>query len=92
MVMAGKALHTCWQSSNMPNDEYLKHFNTRFTVLETLGGPLQIHPALVIEKLGTPGMMGSDIENPDPNLYAKVVNSAQKEYLALLVLSGANVT
>ena len=60
--------------------------------METLGGPLPIHPALVITKLGTLGVMGSYIENPDPDLYAKAVNSAQKEYLTLLALSGANMT
>ena len=76
LVMAGNALHTFWQSATMPNNKYLKIFNARDTVLDTLGGPLPIHTALVIAKLGTLGLTGSDIENPDPNLYAKAVNSA----------------
>ena len=87
-----KHLQNTWAPANMPNNEYLKLFNAQVTVLETLGGPLPIHPALVIKKLGTLGVTGSDIENPDPDLYTKAVNCAQKEYPALLTLSGANVT
>ena len=76
----------------MLNDKCLKLFNARVTILETLGGPLPVHPALVIVKVGTLGVTGSDIEHPNPDLYDKAVNSAERGNLALLVLSGANVT
>ena len=94
LVQACKALHTFWQGPTMPNDEYLKLFNARVIVLETLRSPLPIREALVIAKLKTMGISSKDIENPEemPNrcMYMKAVDSAQKEYLALLALSGAN--
>ena len=60
--------------------------------MKTLGGPLPIHSKLVTTKLVLMGLMGTDLECPKPNLYQKAVISAQKEYLALLLLSGANGT
>ena len=80
----------------MPNDEYLKLFNAKVVVLETLGSRLPIHEALVLAKLETMGISAGDLENPEERpkqeQYMKVLESAQKEYLALLTLSGANAT
>ena len=77
----------------MPNNEYLKLFNARVIVLETLGGPLPIHPKLVTAKLVLMGLMGTDLECLKPNhQYKKAVISAQNEYLALFAISGANIT
>ena len=96
LVQANKALHTFWQVPTVSNDEYLKLFNARVTVLETLGGRLPMQEALVIVKLKTMGVSAGDLgkpeERPDRELYMKAFESAQKEYLALLVLSGANAT
>ena len=56
LVIADNALHTFWKKPDMPNNEYLKLYNTRVTVLETLGGTLPIHPKLIrteqLRKLG----------------------------------------
>ena len=41
-------------------------------------------------KLVLMDLTGSDLETPKPNLYEKAVITAQKEYLTLLALSGAN--
>ena len=64
--------------------------------METLGGQLPIHEALVLAKLDTMGIYARDLENPDERpdqeSYAKVFERAQKDYLALLALSGANAT
>ena len=74
----------------MANAEYIKLFNARVTVLETLGGRLPVHEALVIVKLKAMGLSSGDEEKPDDKMCAKAFESAQKEYLALLTLSGAN--
>ena len=74
----------------MPNDEYIKLFNSYVTVLETLGGQLHIHLKLVHAKLALMRHKGQDIENPKPHLYKKVILRAHNEYLALLALSGPN--
>ena len=50
----------------VPNDKYVKLFNSRATVLETLGGPLPIHPKLVHAKLVLIGLKGQDLDNPKP--------------------------
>ena len=64
----------------MPNDEYLKLFNARVTVLENLGGQLPIHEALVIAKLKTMGVSPEDLENPeerpDQEMYMEAFASA----------------
>ena len=49
----------------MANDEYLKLFNARVTVLETLGGQLPVHETLVISKPKVMGVSSEDIENPE---------------------------
>ena len=94
LVQASKSLHTFWQHPTTPNDEYIKLFNARVTVLTTLGGHLLIHKALVLAKLETMGISAGDLENPeerpDQATYVNALESAQKEYLALLTLSGAN--
>ena len=51
--------------SQLPKDEYLKLFNARVTVLETLGGQLPMHEALVISKLTAMGVSPEDMEEPD---------------------------
>ena len=51
LVQASKSLHMFWQSTTMPNDEYLTLFNARVTVLETLGGTLTVHRVLVLKKI-----------------------------------------
>ena len=43
LVISKKALHTFYQQLDISNDEYLKLFNPRDMVLETLGGDLLIH-------------------------------------------------
>ena len=58
--------------------------------MKILGVPLPIHTKLVRAKLVLMGLTRSDLETLKPNLYEKAVISAQKEYLALLTLSGAN--
>ena len=45
LVQADKAIYTFYQKPDMPNGEYLKLFNSQVMVLETLGGPLTIHPS-----------------------------------------------
>jgi hypothetical protein len=92
LVQANKALYTFWQQSNMPNDEYLKLFNSRVTVLETLGGRVPVHDTLVLAKLKDMGVSPEDEDKPSDDTMAKAFESAQKEYLALLALSGANGT
>ena len=74
----------------MANDEHLKLFNARVTVLETLGSRLPVHEALVMAKLKGMGVSSEDEEKPSDEILAKAFESAQKEYLALLSLSGAN--
>ena len=82
----------------MPNDEYLKPFNASVNVSETLGGTLPVHKVLVLEKIKKQGFSQEDLNNvveliPDcDDVYSKAVKDAQKEYLALLALSGANRT
>ena len=66
--------------------------------METLGGTLPIHEALVLEKIKKQGFSSEDLEHaaeqiPDRDeVYSKAVKDAQKEYLALLVVSGVNAT
>ena len=59
-------------------------------MLETLGGPLPIHPELINAKLLLMDCKWNDLENPKPSMYSKTVVSAQKEYLTLLTLSDVN--
>ena len=60
--------------------------------METLCGLLSIHPKLIRAKSVLMGCKGNDLENPKSSVYNKAVVSAQKEYLALLALSGTNGT
>ena len=98
LVQATKNLYTFWQAPTVPNDEYLKLFNARVTVLETLGCTIPVNEALILEKIKKQGFTSDDLENtaeriPDrDDVMAKAVKDAQKEYLALLALSGANAT
>ena len=55
-----------------------------------MGGPLPIHPKLVHVKLVLLGY--KDLENPKPSIQKKAISSVWKEYLTLIVLSGANST
>ena len=98
LVQATKNLYTFWQAPTVQNKEYLKLFNARVTVLETLGGTIPVNEALILEKIKKQGFTSEDLENatkriPDrDDVMAKAVKEAQKEYLALLALSGANAT
>ena len=49
-----------------------------------------MHEALVMTKLKGMGVSSEDEEKPSDEILAKAFESAQKEYLALLSLSGAN--
>ena len=67
-------------------------------MLETLGGTLPVHEALVLEKIKKQGYSSEDPEKvveiiPDRDeVYPKAFKDAQKEYLALPTLSRANAT
>ena len=63
LSQTSKSLHTFWQQPTMPNDEYLKLFNTRVTVLETLGGTLPIDKALVLKKIKKQGFSQEDLDH-----------------------------
>ena len=43
LVIVDKALHTFYERPDVPNDKYIKLFNSHVMVLETLGGPLPFH-------------------------------------------------
>ena len=49
-----------------------------------------MHIKLVLEKLKLLGVSAEDEEKPSDKILATAFESAQKEYLALLALSGAN--
>ena len=92
LAVADKAPLMFYQWTEVPNGEHIKFFTSCVTVLDTLQGPLPIHLKLVNAKLVLMGCNRNDLENLKPHLYKKVILGAQKEYLALLALSGANNT
>ena len=90
LFIADKAPHTFYQWLDVANGEYIKIFNSCVIVLDTLGGPLPIHPKLVDAKLVLLGY--KDPDNLKQIMSEKAILSAWKEYFALLALSGANRT
>ena len=90
MIKADKALHTFWQRPGVSNDEYATQFDAFVTVIEKLGGTIPIHNNLLEAMLEKNKKAKSYALLGTSNEYKAAATEVREEYLAGLLLMGAN--
>ena len=88
MMKVNKDLYTFSQSINTTNNDYMKVFDAYAKVIKYYGGRKKIHRGLV--KANITKMEVQDMENPTTYNNNKAEEESRDEYLAYMILDGAD--
>ena len=83
-----KCLYTIWKRRQVTNNEYLKHFDSKVTILETFGGELPNHPLLAKKNLIEAGVNNPNYASESEQKRAE--KASVEDYLACLMPIGAD--